>query len=73
VFVKNGAGEDIFENTIGEDAESLLLAVDGRFIDVKLPLKGLGIEDPRKDQIGMEEADSVFRVLPFPVEAYTAK
>jgi len=73
LFVKNGAGEDIFENTIGEDAESLLLAVDGRFINVKLPLNGLGVGDPRKDQVGMEEADTVFRVLPFKVEAYLPK
>jgi hypothetical protein len=73
LIVKNGAGEDIFENTIGEDAESLLLTVDGRLIDVKLPLKGLGVEDPRRDQVGMDEADSVIRLLPFNVEAYTGK
>ena len=73
LFVKNGVDDEIFESTIGENAESLLLAVDGRFIDVKLPLNGLGVGDPRKDQVGMEEADSVFRVLPFTVEAYTAK
>jgi hypothetical protein len=70
LLVKNGAGAEIFESTIGEDAESLLL---GRFIDVKLPLSGLGVEDPRKYQVGMEEADSVFRVLPFNVEAYPRK
>jgi len=73
LLVKNGADEEIFESTIGDEAESLLLAVDGRFIDVKLPLRGLAIEDPRKDQVGMEEADSVFRVLPFRVEPYTGK
>ena len=73
LFVKDGAGDEIFESTIGEDAESLLLAVDGRFIDVKLPLNGLGVGDPRKDQVEMEEADSVFRVLPFNVQAYTGK
>ena len=27
--------------------ESLLLAVEERFIDVKLPLQGLGVENPR--------------------------
>ena len=73
LIIKNGTGEEIFESTIGEDAESPLLAVDGRFLDVKLPLNGLGVQDPRKDKIGMEEADSVFRVLPFQVEAYLAK
>ena len=73
LLVKNGAGEEIFAITIGDDAQSLLLAVDGRFIDVKLPLKGLGVEDPRRDQVGMEEADSIFRVLPFGVEEYLVK
>jgi hypothetical protein len=73
LLVKNGAGQEIFESTIGEDAESLLLAVEGRFIDVKFPLNGLGVENPRKDQVEMEEADAVFRVLPFKVEAYTGK
>jgi hypothetical protein len=73
LIVKNGPGEDIFETTIGENAESLLLTVYGRSIDVKLPLKGLGVEDPRRDQVGMEEADSVVRLLPFKVEAYSGK
>jgi hypothetical protein len=71
--VKNQAGDEIFENIIGEDSESLLLAVDGHSINVKLPLNGLGVGDPRKDQVGMEEADTVFRVLPFKVEMYVAK
>jgi hypothetical protein len=73
LFVKNGAGDEIFESTVGEDADSLLLAVQDRFIDVKLPLNGLGVENPAKDQVEMEEADSVFRVLPFKVEAYVVK
>jgi len=73
LLVKNGAGDEIFESTIGEDADSLLLAVQDRFIDIKLPLNGLGIENPQKDQVEMEEADSVARVLPFKVEAYVVK
>jgi hypothetical protein len=71
--VKNEMGDDIFENIIGEASESLLLAVDGHSVNVKLPLNGLGVGDPRKDQVGMEEADTVFRVLPFKVEAYLPK
>jgi hypothetical protein len=71
--VKNEAGDDIFESIIGEDSESLLLAVDAHSINVKLPLNGLGVGDPRKDQVRMEEADTVFRVLPFKVEAYLPK
>lgn len=73
LIVKNGADEDIFETTLGENAESLLLAIDAHSINVKLPLNGLGVGDPRKDQVGMEEADTVFRVLPFKVEVYGAK
>lgn len=73
LFVKNGADDEIFESTIGEDADSLLLAVLDRFIDVKLPLNGLGIENPQNDQVEMEEADSVVRVLPFKVAAYVVK
>ena len=73
LFVKNGADGEIFESTIGEDADSLLLAVLDRFIDVKLPLNGLGIENPQNGQVEMEEADSVVRVLPFKVEAYVVK
>lgn len=70
LFVKNGAGEDIFQSMIGEDATSRLLAVQGRFIDVKLPLSGLGVDGPGMPKISMEEADSVFRVLPYKVEAF---
>jgi hypothetical protein len=73
LLVKNGAGDEIFESTIGEDADSVLLDVQDRFIDVKLPLNGLGIENPQKDQVEMEEADAVVRVLPFKVEAYVLK
>jgi len=70
LFVKNGAGEDIFQSITGEDATSRLLAVQGRFIDVTLPLDGLGVGVPGKAKISMEEADSVFRVLPYEIQAF---
>ena len=73
LFVKNGAGEDIFQCTIGEETTSRLLAVQGRFIDVKLPLSGLGAEGPRTANVTMEEADSVLRVLPYQVEAFSGR
>jgi hypothetical protein len=73
LLVQNGTGDEIFESTIGENVDSTLLDVADRFIDVKLPLSGLGIENPPKDQVEMEEAGSVFRVLPFKVKPYTVK
>lgn len=73
LLVKNGADQEIFETIIGELAASPLLSVQGHFIDVKLPLNGLGVGNSRRDQVGMEEADSASRVLPYKVEAYSGK
>jgi hypothetical protein len=71
LFVKNGAGEDIYESTIGDDTVSKLLAVQGKFIDVKLPLSGMGVGGGAA--IALEEADAVMQILPFTVEAFTGK
>jgi hypothetical protein len=71
LFVKNGAGEDIYETTIGEDTVSQLLAVEGKFIDVKLPLSGLGIEGGAP--ITLEEADAVMQILPYAAAAFAGK
>ena len=71
VFVKNGAGEDIFESTIGEDVSSRLLSVQGKWIDLKLPLSGFGLLGGKA--IALEEADAVMQILPYTVEAFTGK
>ena len=81
VFVKNGAGEDIFESGVGEDSTSRLLAVQGKFIDVKLPLSGLGISGlgisgmaiGGGTAIALEQADAVMQILPYPVPPFSAK
>ena len=73
LFVKNGGGEVVFESTLGDGSASALLAVQDRFVDVKLPLGGLGIDDAAKAKIDLEEADSVLRVLPYSVGAFLKK
>jgi hypothetical protein len=37
--VKNRAGDEIFEKTIGDDLRARLLAVRDRFTDVRIPIE----------------------------------
>ena len=39
LFVKNRAGDEIFEKTIGDDLRARLLAVRDRFTDVRIPIE----------------------------------
>ena len=71
VFVKNGTGEDIFESTIGEETTSRLISVQGKFIDVKLPLSGLGVEGSAA--VSLEESDAVMQILPYTVEVFAGR
>lgn len=70
LFVKNGAGEDIFEQSIGDDSGGRLLSVQERFVDARIPLAGLGITDPAAQTIELHEADSVLRILAYSVKRF---
>lgn len=73
LFVKNGVDEEVFESSLGDGSPSFLLAVRDRFIDVKIPLAGLGAESGVKPGIDLEEADSVMRLFPYHVAAYLGR
>jgi hypothetical protein len=73
LFVKNGVEQEVFASTLGEASPSFLLAVRDRFIDVKIPLAGLGVESGGRPRIDLEEADSVMRVFPYHVEPYSGR
>ena len=71
--VKNGADEEVFQSSIGNGSSSFLLAVRDRFIDVRIPLAGLGAVAGDSPRIDLEEADSVMRLFPYHVEAYAGR
>jgi hypothetical protein len=70
VFVKNADGEEVFESTLGDGPSSRMLSVHDRFIDVKVPLGGFGVDPVNQLKVDLEDADSVLRVLPYHVEAF---
>jgi len=70
LYVKNASGDQVFESTLGDGSASSLLAVHDRFIDVKIPLGGLGVDAGSKPKVDLEEADSVLHVLPYHVEPF---
>jgi hypothetical protein len=73
LYVKNAAGDQVFESTLGDGSSSRLLAVRDRFIDVRIPLGGLGVAAGAKPKIDLEEADSVMLILPYHVEPFAGK
>jgi hypothetical protein len=73
LFVKNAAGEDVFESTLGDRVSTHMLAVRDRFIDVTIPLGAFGINVVETPKVDLDEADSLLRVLPYHVEPFVAK
>lgn len=71
--VKNSLDQEVFQSMLGEASSSFLLAVRDRFIDVRIPLAGLGFQPQAKPGIDLEEADAVMRVFPYHVEAYAGR
>jgi hypothetical protein len=55
--VKNRAGDEIFEKTIGNDLVARLLAVRDRFIDVRIPIEGLRLGVAINAEIQLEQAE----------------
>jgi hypothetical protein len=70
LFVKNAAGEDIFEYALGNDSTGRLLTVQDRVIEVRIPLGGLGIGSRSKAKLQLEEVGAVLRILPYTVERF---
>jgi hypothetical protein len=68
--VKNAAGQDVFEYSISNDSAGHLLAVQDRFIDLRIPLAGLGMADPAQLKVNVEEAGSVLHILPYTAERF---
>jgi hypothetical protein len=68
--VKNAAGEDVFEYSLGNDSAGRLLAVQDRYIDVRIPLGGLGVTDAATIKAQLEEAGSVLHLLTYNVERF---
>ena len=73
LFVKNADGDEVFESTLGDGTSSRMLSVRDRFIDVKIPLAGFGIDPVNQFKVDLEDADSVLRVLPYHVEAFVPR
>ena len=73
LFVKNADGDEVFESTLGDGTSSQMLSVRDRFIDVKIPLAGFGIDPVNQFKVDLEDADSVLRVLPYHVEAFVPR
>lgn len=63
----------VFESTLGDGSSSHRLSVRDRFIDVRIPLGGLGVVPAANSEIVLEEADSMMSVLPYHVEAFTGR
>jgi len=68
--VKNAAAEDIFDYSLGNDSSGRLLSVQGRYIEVRIPLSGLDVTESAKPKIQLEEQGSVLRILPYAVEHF---
>jgi hypothetical protein len=73
LYVKNAAGDQVFETTLGDGSSSRLLAVHDHFIDVWMPLGGLGIALAANPKITLEEADSVMLILPYHLEPFAGR
>ena len=73
LYVKNAAGQQVFESTLGDGSSSRMLGVHDRFIEVRIPLGGLGVPSAAIPKIDLEEADSVMLVLPYHVEQFGAR
>jgi hypothetical protein len=73
LFVKNAAGEDVWQNMLGDGSSNGLLTIQDRFIDVKVPLAALGVTDAAAAKIDLEEADSMVRILPYSVTRFGFK
>jgi hypothetical protein len=71
--IKNAAGEDAFEYSIGNDSAGRLLGVQDRFVDLRIPLGGLGVTDAAKAKVQLEEAGSVLHILPYTAERFSGK
>jgi len=70
LYVKKASGEDVFDYSLGNDSSGHLLAVQDRFIEVRIPLGGLGIGERTQSKLQLEEADAVLRILPYTVERF---
>jgi hypothetical protein len=68
--VKKTEGDEVFATTIGDTARNSLFAVHDRFVDVRIPLGGLGIDSGTTPSIDLEDADTVNRLLPYHVSPY---
>jgi hypothetical protein len=65
--VKNAAGADIFEHSTADDSAARMLTVQDRYVDIAIPVGGLGTGAGTKMQITLEDADTVMRVQPYAV------
>jgi len=70
MHVKNAAGDDIFEYSLGNDNGGRLLNVQGRYIEVRIPMGGLDVTETAKPKMQLEEVSSVLRLLPYTVEHF---
>lgn len=64
--LRDGADTVIFSNDTN-DTFSPLVAVNDRFLNLKIPLKSLGLEKMSSPKIEIEEANSLAKILPYQV------
>jgi len=70
LYVKNAAGEQVFEASLGDEAMGGLLDVGERYIVVKIPLAALGVSGVEPARITLEEGDGMMRVVPAVLKRY---
>jgi hypothetical protein len=70
LFIKKAEGDEVFATTVSDSARNSLLSVHDRFVDVRVPLGGLGIDAGATPSIDLEDAEPVNRVLPYHVPPY---
>jgi hypothetical protein len=73
LYVKDAAGNEVFESALGDGSSSRMISVRDRFIDVRIPLGGLGVVPAANPKIALEEADSVMLILPYHMEPFAAR
>ena len=69
VLVENEADEQLFDST--PNARTPLITVHDRFVDLKFPLKSLGLDGTSKPDVEVRESNSLPKILPYKVARFS--
>jgi len=68
--LRDHADEVIFDND-SEDTFTRLISPEERFLDVKIPLKSIGLDGKNPATIDLKEANSLSKILPYHVQPFS--